>query len=60
MISMLISKDQGSQFWASCELMYHSQVCEISLKNALLSGLTNCNLKDRIQTAIAKIDQPLL
>jgi hypothetical protein len=40
--------------------MYHSQGCGKFFKNALLSVLNDCNLKDQIQTAIEKTDQPLL
>jgi hypothetical protein len=39
--------------------MHHSQVCRKFFENALLFGLTDCNLKAQLRTAIAKIGQPL-
>jgi len=51
----LISEVQRSQHVGrAANWMYHSQVCRKFFKNVMLSGLTDCNWKDRIRTAIAK------
>jgi hypothetical protein len=57
----VISEVQGSQqVRRAASWLHHSQVSGKFFENALLSFLTDCNLKDRIRTATAETDQPLL